>query len=182
MNNMRVIEVLLQNGAKVDKKNNNNETPLHYAIKENNSKMIELLLQHGANVDEMNGDNETPLHYALRMNGNRKIVELLLQKGANVQLKNKQDKTPKDIVIEQKDLELIVMVHEAEKKSLNKPKAKMDDDCIICFNPKRGIFAFLPCGHAMTCENCSKSTIASSDKPECPTCRQPVTIYQKIFL
>ena len=91
------------------------------------------------------------------------------QKNGNVKLIDQFYKTEKD------------SKKSKHSKHSKKSKTKMDD-CIICFNPKNGIFAFIPCGHAMTCENCSRNITESSDKAECPTCRQPVTIYQKIFM
>ena len=46
--------------------------------------------------------------------------------------------------------------------------------------PKDGIFALQPCGHARTCEKCTKEIIERS--APCPFCRKEAKNYQKIFL
>ena len=57
------------------------------------------------------------------------------------------------------------------------------DDCIICFNLRREIFAF-DCGydrHAKLCETCCLK-ILTENHPKCPVCRRDVTKYSKIFV
>ena len=175
-------KILIEKGANIELKDRYGYTPLEVAVHNGHISIVKLLIEKGSKINDQNGWKETPLHFALKRN-KKEIIELLLQNGANMDLKNEDGKTPKDIAIESKDLELIVLFHEAEKKSKGQDISKAKpNDCIVCFNPRKGIFAFLPCGHAMTCENCSKDIIASSDKPECPTCRQPVTVYQNIFM
>ena len=176
--------MLIEKGASIEATDILKCTPLHIAAQNGHIDIARLLIDKGCNINAVNINHDTPLHNAIDYNPkNIDMIELLLQNGANMNLKDKEGKTPKDLAFECKDLELITMFYEAEKKSKsqNEPKPK-NDDCIVCFNPKNGIFALLPCGHAMTCETCSMNIIQSSEKPECPMCRQPVTIYQKIFM
>ena len=51
--------------------------------------------------------------------------------------------------------------------------------CVICCNDRYGTFAFQPCRHAKTCEDCCKKIL--SDSKTCPICRGTVTEYHKIF-
>ena len=51
--------------------------------------------------------------------------------------------------------------------------------CVICFGDRNGIFAFIPCGHAKTCQKCCTKIIEELRK--CPLCRCNVSKYQKIF-
>ena len=57
---------------------------------------------------------------------------------------------------------------------------QIENECVICFKPKDGIFALQPCGHARTCEKCSNEIIERSTP--CPFCRKEAKNYQKIFL
>ncbi|KAH7198798.1 uncharacterized protein B0J16DRAFT_298485 [Fusarium flagelliforme] len=45
---------------------NDEETPLHFAVKNGSSDVIKLLLDHGASVRSKDFHQETPLHYAIR--------------------------------------------------------------------------------------------------------------------
>ena len=113
------------------------------------------------------------------LGGFQKIAEILLKNGAKTNVTNNKGETPKAISIKNKDKDVTKLLVEYE----NKQKVEQSEqiDCIICFEPKNGTYAFLPCGHAKTCENCCKN-IMKPNNPVCPTCRQPVTIYQKIFI
>ena len=59
-----IVELLLDNGADINVKNNNDRTPLHYASIENRKEMedvIQLLLSKGADINARDS-NKTPLH------------------------------------------------------------------------------------------------------------------------
>ena len=177
-------KMLIDKGASIEATDILKCTPLHIAAQNGHIDIARLLIERGCNINAVNIKHDSPLHNAIDFNPkNIDMIELLLQNGADMNLIGKEGKTPKDLAFECKDFVLITMFYETEKKSKgqSEPKPK-NDDCIVCFNPKKGIFAFLPCGHAMTCETCSKNVIQSSEKPQCPMCRQPVTIYQKIFM
>ena len=53
--------------------------------------------------------------------------------------------------------------------------------CIICLQPRRGIFAFMPCGHASLCEICCIIVSGRNSNRKCPTCRALINEYKKIF-
>ena len=200
--NVDLVKLLIQAGASIQPATPNKEAsaPIHIAAWEGNVPIGKLLIEKGCDINFLdpnrycsttstNSDtNNTALHISTKR-GKIEFVKFLLKQGADAQIKNGQGKTAKEIAIKNGNIELIDLFYKTEKSSKKskhskhskKSKTKMDD-CIICFNPKSGIFAFIPCGHAMACENCSKNIIESSDKPECPTCRQSVTIYQKIFM
>eukprot|EP00833_Pecoramyces_ruminatium_P016644 jgi/Orpsp1_1/1190676/evm.model.d7180000080485.1 len=64
-----VVQLLLDNGASVDEKDENGLTPIFYTIKSNNSKLFKLLLNnYHANVTLKNKQGQTPLQYALNFN------------------------------------------------------------------------------------------------------------------
>jgi ankyrin repeat protein len=80
--NIELVKILIENGAKIDVYDDNNQNPLHLA---QNEDVMEVLLE-DATLDEINAldDNwETPLHYASR-SGNTAIMTQLIDKGADV--------------------------------------------------------------------------------------------------
>ena len=172
--NTALIEAVKDNISTIVKKYNKKCALL---TKSTNYDLVELLIKMGANVTVQNNEKNTALHYT-RMED---IAELLLKNGAHTNIINSKGDTPKDTSIKYKIHKVTLLIVEYE----NKQKIERNEqiDCIICFEPKNGTFAFLPCGHAKTCENCCKNIMQPTNiNPECPTCRQPVTIYQKIFI
>jgi len=55
---------------------NNNNTPLHYAVKNNNEEIVKLLLQRGAKVNIRNDKGETPLDLA---GVNQNLIQILIK-------------------------------------------------------------------------------------------------------
>ena len=107
----RLAEGLLRNGANVEAKDENGNTPLLVAVKacryhgvdcNPSYKVAELLLQNGANVEAKDENWEAPLIVALKLagytgidwKGRYKLLELLLRKGANVEAKDKYGESP----------------------------------------------------------------------------------------
>lgn len=102
MNNEEMVEMLLNNGAKVDAKAKifpnklYNQTPLHIAIDEGNYNIVLLLLKAGANVHATAMCNISSIHMAA--NSMKKdaiqIMELLIAYGANLEQEDLYNKTP----------------------------------------------------------------------------------------
>ena len=62
----KTMEILIQNGAKLDAKDNKGQTPLHLAVLEMNLSRIEMLARYGASLKIRNRDGFTPLECALK--------------------------------------------------------------------------------------------------------------------
>ena len=65
------------------------------------------------------------------------------------------------------------------------PSATQAENCVICFEPRNGIFAF-DCGHAVTCIGCATKLVKDAkashrDLPKCPVCRKQVSKMIKVF-
>ena len=88
-----VIEALVKAGAKVDARDDWQQTPLHYAAQFNTSEdMIRVLVKCGADVNACNDYQWTPLHKAAWIN--REVVPVLVQQGAKVNILNTSNHSP----------------------------------------------------------------------------------------
>jgi len=80
--NIMKAELILKEGAGVNKLAGYRGTALHAAVSMGNLRMVEFLLERGADVNAAARGRSTPLQIA-RSQENKQIVELLLEKGAD---------------------------------------------------------------------------------------------------
>lgn len=91
---VKVIELLLENGADIKAQNENSRTAFMHAAQENsNPEVIETLLKHGADIETKDNYGWTSLMYAARDNENQEVIETLLKHGADVNAKDEDGKT-----------------------------------------------------------------------------------------
>ena len=179
-----MVRILLDKKANVNCQNWEGKTPIHYVILNGHFEVAKVLLESGANANLQTSDHKlTPLHIAA-YNGKTEFVELLLKHHCNSYIKDKHGKTAEDYAAssEHHDIAQLIAQKRMELLSLNQNAASnsSSNDCKICFGSKDGLFAFLPCGHAVACEPCCMIIIGSSDT--CPICRKKVDEYKKIFV
>ncbi|XP_073254183.1 uncharacterized protein [Porites lutea] len=62
----RRLEKLGKGNKKINKKDQDNTTALHYAVRYNHLHIVKLLLESGADIEAKGEDDATPLHYAAR--------------------------------------------------------------------------------------------------------------------
>lgn len=74
-----IIRILLRNGAQVDARAREQQTPLHIASRLGNVDIVMLLLQHGAQVDATTKDMYTALHIAAK-EGQDEVKDLVCRK------------------------------------------------------------------------------------------------------
>ena len=91
-----VVEYLVENGAKVTKKDKFKRTPLLNAIRGGFSKIVAYLLSKGSEYDFGDSSKNSPVHYACAY-GWKEILELLLKAGANPTVENDWRVTPMEI-------------------------------------------------------------------------------------
>ena len=152
---------------------------------------VKNLVEKGADVNAKSNYNRTPLH-AAALNGHYEVVKHLVEKGADVNAKDNYNKTPLQIATRQRHEEIVAYLTriQAEKEAsarnvMPSVPPPEQDNCIICFDPRNGIYAFQPCGHAVACETCCMRLLVESENQTqnlCPCCRTVLTHYQKIFV
>ena len=93
--NFGSIQELIKCGADVNVKDNNGNTPLHFA---QTKEIAENLIKYGANVNARNKQGETPLH----ITRDNDIAVVLFENYADVTIKDNKGRTPlnNDTVVE----------------------------------------------------------------------------------
>ncbi|MGQ2799447.1 ankyrin repeat domain-containing protein, partial [Leptospira santarosai] len=88
-------EFLIQKGANLNVKNSNDETPLHWAVKERSFEIAKLLIKNGAPINQSNDDKNT-LARTIRIIGKnpdekeQEFITLLFSKIQNLSYKNSE--------------------------------------------------------------------------------------------
>lgn len=80
---LKIVEILLNNGANVNAQDSAGNTPLHYLAKNGNKKIVQLVLKYNPDVSIKAVNGDTPLNTAVCWK-NFEAVELLVGFGANV--------------------------------------------------------------------------------------------------
>jgi len=87
-----VVELLLRNGADVNRQDNCGVTALSLAARKSSVERVSMLLKYGASVSVTDNEGMTALHVA-SANGNKVTVQLLLEKGASISAKDNMGMT-----------------------------------------------------------------------------------------
>ena len=102
LGNLAIVNLLLENGAKINIKDSEyGETPLHKAVWNGNVEIVGKLLANGANGNiKDNQEGWTPLHVAVYTN-NLKVIKKLLKYRAGIDVKDDEDEsTPLHLAFE----------------------------------------------------------------------------------
>nr|XP_018904143.1 PREDICTED: ankyrin-3-like isoform X1 [Bemisia tabaci]XP_018904144.1 PREDICTED: ankyrin-3-like isoform X1 [Bemisia tabaci] len=92
-----VIEILVKNGADVNRADLEGGTALHFLAASGCERGVKLLLENGATANSVNSKGRTPLHEAAGSwtpSGRPAVVELLLRHGAEVDARDRDGQTP----------------------------------------------------------------------------------------
>ena len=119
---LNLIWLLLKHRAVevVDKRDKNNQTPLHLAMGRDWFKLARILLDHGADANAENNDGKTPLHLLSESrvhNGDAlELIRVLLKHGVAVNRRDKNNQTPLLLAMWRGQLELarILLDHGAD--------------------------------------------------------------------
>jgi ankyrin repeat protein len=89
---IRVVKLLLEKGADVNKHNEGGETPLHYAARHGHVKVMEILLDHGADPTKKGTGCGTPMQWAGR-GGQIGAIKVLMRYGVSINQRGSGDGT-----------------------------------------------------------------------------------------
>ncbi|GBN05336.1 Serine/threonine-protein phosphatase 6 regulatory ankyrin repeat subunit B [Araneus ventricosus] len=117
-NNISEVESCIKNGVKVNVKNADNITPLHYACWKGYENIVDILLKNKANPNIFGKGNCTPLHYAAKFN-HFTIAKSLLLHGGIYNAISSNHKTPVDFTTHDEIKNLLELVDESFKKVKN---------------------------------------------------------------
>ena len=134
-------------------------------------------------IDTKIGEGVTILHTAARL-GKLGVVKFLVEKGAMIDAKDNNDCTPIFFAYKY-DQKAVIDYLTATKKRKAETEIPEEtynnkDPCVICYEPRNGLFVLLPCGHTSLCEFCCLQ-ISTKDHSKCPSCRKAITSFKKIF-
>ena len=157
-------------------------TPLLRATSKGLVTTVTQLMHKKANLQATDQNQNTALHLASSM-GHLEIAKELIEHRAEINVVNSNNETPLILAIQNGHQEIVDKLL-ANGATLNVSKLMPNNNCSLCFNPKKGTFAFLPCGHANACESCCVKVTFSGDRniSKCPICRTNVTHFQKIYV
>jgi ankyrin repeat protein len=88
-----VVRLLLKNGAALEAKDSEKQTPLFLAAANGRKAVIQLLLEDGAALKAENRKRQTPLFLAA-INGHKAVVRLLIERGAAFEGRDSAGQTP----------------------------------------------------------------------------------------
>lgn len=114
MGDATAVETALSRGIDVDIRDDDGETPLHWAAASSGTEgVVEVLLRHGADVDATSrAYGRTPLHSAAQF-GNADAARVLLSAGASVDVRDVGNATPYDVAQSVRNRELTEILGKA---------------------------------------------------------------------
>ena len=108
----------------------------------------------------------------------------MIENGAKIDPKNKDDQTPHFLAAKFDHKEIVDYLSQTKKrKAENEPEENYSskDPCVICHEPRDGLYVLFPCGHTSLCESCCINLTCKGKNSKCPSCRKPITAYTKMF-
>ena len=121
---LNVILLLCKYSAELNRRDINNETPLHQAIRLNQFKLARILIEHGADANAENNDGMTPLHILaeiwIEYNGGA-LALALLKNGVEANIRDKNKETPLHLAMRWRRFKLagILLEHGADANAEN---------------------------------------------------------------
>jgi ankyrin repeat protein len=108
-----LLQLLIDNGADVNLRNDDLETPLFESLFSSTS-IIKILIENGAKINLQNIRGQTPLHLICGFNGCGKVdvLKLLLDNGADVFVKDFKRQTPLQLAMETEKSAIIELLLE----------------------------------------------------------------------
>ncbi len=94
--NLDLINILIENNADVNARDNRNWTALMYVANNGSVEVVDFLIKSGAKINIQDNGGQTALMRACMHNKQSDVVKTLIKHGANVKVKDKDGKTALD--------------------------------------------------------------------------------------
>ena len=118
-NNLEQLQKAINDGADVNKADNEGATPLYVAAYKGHLEVVQHLLENGADVNKSTNGGFTPLYIAAQQ-GYLEVVKLLLDNGAEINKANSNGDTPLYIAAYKGHLEVVQLLLAKEGIKVNK--------------------------------------------------------------
>lgn len=106
-NNFEIMDILLANGADINRQNSMGISPLHYAVAHNQNDIVTYLLSHQANPNGHDFSGVTPLMLAILKNNTSAVQILLEQDDIDVNQQNNHGWSALHYAVEQGNLPIV---------------------------------------------------------------------------
>ena len=87
LGNAKIVQLLIDAGADIEKTNSDQQTALHSAVLGDHLEVVELLLKNNANANTQDRQGTSPLHYSAYQ-GNLRMSEMFVKHGVDINAKN----------------------------------------------------------------------------------------------
>ncbi|CAA6809506.1 MAG: InterPro IPR002110 COGs COG0666 [uncultured Sulfurovum sp.] len=108
---IKLVKLLLKNGADIETKNEEGWTPLIFSCLIRDKKIIKFLLDNGADIEAEGKNGWTALIYS-SMQGHKEVVKLLLDNGADIEAKSEKGLTALIYSSSEEDKEVVKLLLE----------------------------------------------------------------------
>lgn len=112
-NAAKIVDYLLQNGAKTDLIMDGNYTVLMCVIQTGSEEAVKMILERPHEINLINCEGNNALMYAIEMQ-NMEIVRMILEKGGCVDITNDEGETPLSLALEKGNQFIVDMIRRAK--------------------------------------------------------------------
>ena len=118
----KAVLTLIKDSPKlVDERDENQYTPLHWAVAKGPIELVEALIKAGADLEAKDYQEKTPLHVAA-LSGTKEVVGILIKAGAKKEARDNQKQTPLHMASEEGHIEVVevLLAAGADKEARDK--------------------------------------------------------------
>jgi len=135
------VQFLVEQGADVNRADEMEYSPLHWAIATKNRAAVELLLKRGADINYNHPDSGPLIIDAITQDPS--LAALLIDSGVNLQVQSPRGASPLMVAAESGSLALVKKILESDPKSLNYTDPNHTSALLVCFHKEEKNLAII---------------------------------------
>ena len=101
-----ILQLLIENGADINAKDNQGNSPIYIAVKNNEIRILRILIEKGADINAKNNLGQSPLHLAVELN-NFNYTQVLILSHADINTLDANRNSPIHIAIKNGNIEIM---------------------------------------------------------------------------